>query len=170
MKTILYMAMTLNGYVAKENDDTPWSDESWQAYCDFVKRTKNIIIGGNTYRLLLSDPDFRGKIGNPLVVVVSTSQKERGSAKDIIAKSPGDALGAVEKAGFAQALVEGGGGVNASFLKEGLLDEIYVDIDPVIWGKGKKLFSDMEIDVDLELLEVLAISNKLARLHYKVKK
>lgn len=160
--------MTLNGYIAKENDDTPWSEESWEAYSDFVKRTENIIIGGYTYNLLKKDPQFREKIGNPLVVAVSRSQKDKGNTNDIIVQSPKEALMAVEKAGFSEALVEGGGGINTSFLAEGLLDEIYIDVDPVIWGKGKKIFNDMDIDVALELLDVKEVSNKLARLHYKV--
>lgn len=162
------MAMTLNGYIAKLNDDTPWSEESWKAYSDFVKRTRNIIIGGYTYDLLGKDNEFREKIGNPLVVAVSHSEKEKGGPNDIIVSSPKEASKAVESAGFEEALVEGGGSINASFLEKGLLDEIYLDVDPVIWGKGKKLFSDMDVDVNLELLEVQKISNKLARLHYKV--
>ncbi len=169
-KVILYMAMTLNGYIAKENDDTPWSEESWTAYSDFVKNTKNIIIGGYTYDLLRDSPDFREKIGNPLVVAVSHSVKEKIQPDDVIAGSPRAALEAVRAAGFNEALVEGGGSINASFLKEGLIDEILVDIDPVVWGKGKKIFNDIDVDVNLELIEAKPFSGKLARLHYRVVK
>lgn len=132
--------MTVNGYIAKENDEAPWFEESWQAYSEFVKRTKNIIIGGYTYEMLKQDSEFREKIGNPLVAAVSHSQKEKDDPGDVIAHSPREALEAVKNAGFDEVLVEGGGGVNASFLLEGLLDEIYIDIDPVIWGKGKNFY------------------------------
>jgi dihydrofolate reductase len=170
MKVILYMAMTLNGYIAKEDDETPWSDESWAAYRDFVQRTKNIIIGGYTYDLLNEDPAFREKIGNPLVVAVSRSQKKKGDPTDVIVSSPREALQVVASAGFSEALVEGGGGINASFLKENFIDEIIVDIDPVIWGKGKKIFNDVDVDANLELIAVGKHSEKLARLHYRVVK
>ncbi len=170
MKVILYMAMTLNGYIAKEDDDTPWSEESWTAYSDFVKHTKNIIIGGYTYDLLRDSTSFREKIGNPLVVAVSHSGKEKIQTDDVIAASPQEAIDAVKAAGFTEALVEGGGGINASFLKEGLIDEIIVDIDPVIWGKGKKIFNDVDTNANLELIEAKPFSGKLARLHYKVVK
>jgi dihydrofolate reductase len=164
------MAMTLNGYIAKENDDTPWSKESWKAYQDFIKKTRNIIIGGYSYEFLKKDSEFRENIGRPLVVAVSRSQKEKGEPADVIVSSPKEALDAVEKAGFSEVLVGGGGSVNASFLEQGLLDEIYVDIDPVIWGKGKKIFNDIDIDAHLELLEVKKVAEKLARLHYRLLK
>ena len=40
MKVILYMAMSVNGYVATEQDETPWSDEEWESYHNAVMKAK----------------------------------------------------------------------------------------------------------------------------------
>ena len=48
MKVILYMAISANGYIAKLNHDTPWSDEELQSYSEKVKEAGNLIIGRTT--------------------------------------------------------------------------------------------------------------------------
>ena len=72
--------------------------------------------------------------------------------------------------GFTSALVGGGGKLNASFMKENLVDEIYLDVEPVVLGKGVKLFDDGEFEKSLELLVIKKISKDEIQLHYKVKK
>jgi len=37
MKTILYVALSADGFIAGLNDETPWSDEEWAAFQEFVK-------------------------------------------------------------------------------------------------------------------------------------
>jgi len=69
-----------------------------------------------------------------------------------------------------EVVVAGGGKLNASFLKEGLVDEIYLDVEPIAFGKGIKLFDDEDFEVNLELIEVNKISQNEIQLHYKVKK
>ena len=32
VKIMLYMGMTVNGYIAKEDDSAPWSKEIWKSY------------------------------------------------------------------------------------------------------------------------------------------
>lgn len=162
------MATTANGYIAKENNETPWSDEEWQSFSKFVKEIKNIVIGRNTYEIMKKDDEFN-KIGNPFTVVVSKEDFAYNS-NFVIAKSPKEALKILKEKNFAKALVAGGGMLNSSFMKENLIDEIYLDIEPIVFGKGIKLFSDNNFDAKLELIENKSLSKNTIQLHYKVLK
>jgi dihydrofolate reductase len=159
------MAITINGYIAKENNETPWSKEEWTSFSNFIKDKKNIIIGRNTYDLMKGENEF-DKIGNPVVVVVS---KNKVLDENIITVgSPKEAVDVLKEKGFNEFVVAGGGILNSSFLKEGLIDEIYLDVESLIFGKGIKLFSDDDFSVKLELLDVKKISKNLIQVHYKV--
>lgn len=68
-------------------------------------------------------------------------------------------------------MVCGGGELNGSFMKENLVDEIYLDIEPVAFGKGIELFGNKaDFEVNLEVIGVKNISPNEIQLHYKVLK
>lgn len=166
MKVILYMATTLNGYIAKENNETPWSEEEWKSFSKFVKKTENIIIGRKTYDIMKEANEFE-KIENPFTIVVTNS--EFTSNKNFsFAKSPKEALKILKEKKFKEALLAGGGKINSSFMKENLIDEIYLDIEPIIFGKGIKLFSDEDFESRLKLLKVKKLSDTIIQLHYQI--
>jgi len=166
MQVILYMATSVNGYIAKENNETPWFDEEWQSFSKFVKEVGNIVIGKNTYEIMKKDDEFR-KIGNPFTVVVSKEDFVHNSNFAIV-KSPKEALKILEKKNFAKALVAGGGMLNSSFMKDRLVNEIYLDVEPLVFGKGIKLFSDNDFDAKLELIRTKGLSKSTIQLHYRI--
>jgi len=168
MKTILYMAVTVNGFVAGENDDTSWvSSEEWDSFVKIANGVGNIIIGRRTYEIMSDRGDFDNF--KDLNVVVVTSRKLNGLPKfAVTAKSPKEALEKLQNKGFKKVLVAGGGGLNVSFLKEKLIDEIYVDVEPYILGKGIPLFQPNDINQSLKLLEVNKLSENTVQLHYEV--
>ena len=168
MQVILYMATTVNGYIAKENNETPWSHEEWLSFFKFVKEIKNIVIGKNTYNLMQKNDEF-SKMGNPFIVVVSKEDFAHDSNLAIV-KSPKEALKTLKGKRFAKALVAGGGILNSSFMKEKFVDEIYLDIEPLVFGKGIKLFSDNNFDAKLELIDTKRLSSNTIQLHYRVLK
>lgn len=165
MKVILYMAMTANGYIARENGDTPWSIEEWQSFAGVVGRTKNIILGRKTYEIMKFENEFV-KIDNPFVVVVSNERKDEESVQ--FEQNPINALTRMQTNGYEEVLVAGGSQLNSAFIKEGLVSEIYLDVEPMIFGKGIKLFAEADFEEKLELLGVKQLSKNTVQLHYKI--
>lgn len=165
MIVVLYMAITVNGYIAKENDETPWSEEEWISYKNMIKKTGNLIIGKKTYEIMLHDGEFE-KIGNPFTIVVNSSMKSHDNFR--VAKNPQEALKIVEGNGFKTALVGGGSSTNTSFLREALVDEIMIDIEPLLFGKGIPLFKQEEFDINLQLLAMKKLNDTIIQLHYRV--
>ena len=162
------MATTVNGYIAKENNETPWSDAVWDSYYKIAKQFKAIILGRRTYEIMKEVNEFE-KIGNPFTVVVSKKDFAHNS-NFAIAKSPQEALKILKDKHFAKVLVGGGGTLNSSFMKENLIDEIILDVEPLVFGKGIKLFSENDFDARLELIETKSLSKNTIQLHYRVLK
>jgi len=167
MKVVLYMAMTLNGYIAKETDETPWSKVVWNSYYKIAKKFNALIIGRRTYELMKEANEFE-KIGNPFTVVL-TKQRMQGNRNTEFAASPQDAINVLKKKGFTKVMLGGGGKVNGAFISEGLIDEIYLDVEPIIFGKGVRLFADADFEKKLTLLSVKKLSSNIIQLHYSVK-
>tara|TARA_Y100000310_G_scaffold345354_2_gene464086 strand:- start:3007 stop:3486 length:480 start_codon:yes stop_codon:yes gene_type:complete len=159
------MAMSANGFIAKENNETPWSNEEWESFSTMVQSIGNIVIGRKTYEIMKENNEFE-KIGNPVVVVVSNTLKE----KSVFVNSPEKAIEQLKEKGFSEVLVAGGGILNSSFVKKGLIDEIYLDIEPVLFGRGISLFAKNDFEEKLTLLGTKKISKDTIQLHYQVRK
>lgn len=171
MKTILYMAMTVNGYIAKENDDTGFvSAVEWDSFRKMIKQVGNMIVGRRTYEIMQKEDGFGGIKKIVAVVVTRNKSFKTSQPHHLIAGSPKEALAILEKQGFGKALVAGGGKLNSSFLKEGLIDEIYLDLEPVILGRGIQLFYPEDFEFSLELLGMNKLNENLIQLHYVIKK
>ena len=165
MKVVLYMAMTANGYIAKENNETPWSDEEWKSFSTKVKEIKNLVIGRKTFEIMEQGKEFQ-KIDNPFTVIVSNQNNNNSN----FVNSPEQAIDLLKQKGFSKILVAGGGILNSSFMQKGLVDEIYLDIEPFFFGKGIKLFANNDFETKLELLETKQLSKNTIQLHYRILK
>ncbi len=168
MKVTLYLSITANGLIAKESDDTSWvSSTEWKNFRSMIKKAGNMIIGRRTYEVMCKNKEFE-KLGKVKIVVVS--QTLRMDKSITVVKSPREALTYLQQQGFFTALICGGGKLNSSFMKEKLIDEIYLDLEPIILGKGIKLFADAKFEAKLELIGIKKLSKEEVQLHYRVRK
>ena len=148
MQVILYMATTVNGYIARENDETPWSDAVWDSYYKIAKQFKAIILGRRTYEIMKEVNEFE-KIGNPFTVVVSREDFAHNSNFSIT-KSPKEALKILEDKHFDKILVGGGGTLNSSFMKENLIDETFLALrNKICHGERAKVTCNQLAEKDL---------------------
>lgn len=173
MKVILYMAITVNGFIAKENDDTSFVSEiEWESFSSMIKRTGNMIIGRRTYEVMLQNNEFEKSKLDKIKTVVVTNSSLNIHNKDVIflAHSPKEALNILQKKGFKKILVCGGGKLNAGFMQENLVDEIYLDVESLVLGKGIKLFADADFEASMKLTSIRKLSKNEIQLHYKVSK
>ncbi len=165
------MGITPNGYIAKEDGDSEWtSEEDLQGFYHHSKQTGNIIMGRNTYEAALKYGYFPFPDAVNIVVTHQLLENKWGDKVIIIDQSPGEVLQMLEERGFSEAFLAGGGKLNSSFMKAGLIDEIYLDVEPIVFGKGIKLFADADFEVNLEFIEANKLNKNTVQLHYKVKK
>lgn len=157
------MALSADGFIATKNDETPWSDISWEHYNSFVKKRGNIVMGRRTYDLMREDGTFEN-MGDPFTVVLGHKKyAEVASAATVL-----EAERLIAEKGFDEMVVGGGAATNGAFLKEGRIDEIYLDMEPTILGEGIPLFTGAgEQQHKLKLLDRCEEGGVL-QLHYKV--
>ena len=163
------MAASLNGMIAKANDDTSWiSVDEWNSYSAAVRAAGNVVVGHRTYDILTKQPEF-SEFKDVQLVVVSTKTVPLVATNHSIAKSPHEAIELLKN--FETIIIAGGGILNAAFLKEQLIDELFVDIEPILIGNGIPLFaSDETMTQRLNLLGQKMISEHEIQLHYEIKK
>lgn len=172
MKTILYMAISANGFIAKPDGDSTWtSDEGLAGFYTHSKDAGNVIFGKNTYDDLKERDMF--PFPDVLNVVFSTAAMENPWGGDKVLftdKTPQEVLDLLEEKKFRTAFLAGGGQINASFLEQGLVDEIYLDVEPVFLGKGIPVIAPVELECDLKLIETKKLNENTIQLHYEVVK
>ena len=168
MRVVLYNAITIDGFIAKTDNDSEWvSEVDVEIFDKKIKEFGCIAMGGVTFR------QFRGEYfpkKDVLNIVVTTGNMVDAEENVVFVKSPKDAVKIAEEKGFERMLLIGGGRVNWSFLKDNLIDEIYLDIHPFLFGKGVKIFEDYENRIDLEMIGEEKLKNNQILLHYKVLK
>jgi dihydrofolate reductase len=168
MKVTLYMAISVNGMIAREGDDTSWiSKEEWDSYSLAVRTAGNLIVGHRTYLILTTQPEF-AEFKDVRLVVVAHSDFQTLAKNHTVAHSPSEALEQLRD--FDQVIVAGGGSLNASFIEKNLVDEIFIDIEPVIFGEGIPLFRDKKFTHNLKLVGHKKITDNEIQLHYQVLK
>lgn len=168
MKVILYMAISANGMIAKNNDDTSWiSKKEWDSYSLAVRKAGCLVVGSRTYHLLTKQPEFV-EFKDVMLVAVSQEDFATSASNHVIAHSPKEALEVLKN--YEEVIVAGGGILNASFLLENLVDEIYLDIEPIIIGEGIPIFKGKNFEHKLQLIDQKKIANDEIQLHYKVLK
>jgi len=162
------MAVTPNGFIAKTDDDTSWiSKDEWKSYSQFCRNAGNLIVGRRTYNILTKQPEFLD-LKNVKVVVVSHQEIELIAPNHYLVHSPEEAIDLFKDE--KEVIIGGGGKTNASFLEKNLIDEIYLDVEPIIFSEGISLFHDMKFETGLELIEIKNITKDELQLHYKVLK
>lgn len=168
MKVSLYMAVSTNGMIAKGDNDTSWiSKEEWDSYSLAVRTAGNVVMGRRTYEIITKQPEFQ-EFKDVRVVVVSSKSFKTLNSNHIAVNSPIKAIKSLKN--FKEIIIAGGSILNTSFLGDNLVDEIYLDIEPVILGRGIKLFEDIDFETSLELIETKKLSHNEIQLHYRVKR
>lgn len=175
-KAILYIAMTLDGYIAGENDDLSFLEYTKgiaasnrgkvEPFETFFADVGSLIIGKRTYDW---EAEHAGGDVHPVPKFVLTSEKQTVTnnvtytsepIKEVMAKAKAAAKGK-------NVWVEGGASVAQQFLREGLIDVLDLYVFPQILGKGIRLFGELEKSIKLELLETNS-SNGMVQLRYSV--
>ncbi len=169
MKIVVYMGQSVNGYIAKEDDDTSFvSEKSWESFEKLYQKIGNIVIGKTTFGVSLLDNSFPYPRALNVVMTHKPVENKWGNEVVFTDKSPQQVVSLLKSKGFDTVFIAGGGKINAAFLEAELVDEIYLDIEPVIFGQGKPLFAQGAFESKLKLIETKMLSPNEIQLHYQV--
>ncbi len=148
MTTIYYTAMTLDGFIADEQDSLAWlfvQDQDLQGplnYDEFFAGIGALVMGSTTYEWLMG---HMARTGEPwpytIPAWVLTHRDLPLVDKTYVRSFSGDVVDLYpllrEAAGDKDVWVVGGGDLAGQFADAGLLDEVITYIAPVTLGSGR---------------------------------
>lgn len=176
MKVVAIVVASINGKITRRSESNIYSwtsKEDSDFFFSKISASKLIVMGSSTYEAVRDDIKLKKK--KLRIVMTKTPQKySKEKLAGILEFSSEDPLVLVhrlEKKGYRKMLLVGGSKIYASFLKEKLIDEIYLTIEPLIFGDGKDLFSKGDFEASLSLVHVEKLNTRgTLLLKYKVKK
>ncbi len=173
-KVILYIADSLDGFIARPDGDVSWLDKysgkgEDYGYKDFYKTVGASIMGSKTYEKALQ---LSGGIDNKMPTYVVTNRQLPVPPGADISFYSGDLrklLGIIKKKTRKDIWLVGGGQLACSFFKDGLIDDIILSTIPIILGGGIPLFDVMNIGIDLDLVKATSYPSGIVQTHYTVR-
>lgn len=176
MKTVAYLAVSLDGYIADKNGGVDWlneipsPDQSDYGFAEFMKSIDAIVMGANTFKVVQSFGVWPYE--KPVFVASNSVKKVPEDYEDRITLVQGDVremLDGIRDLGHERLYVDGGTLVQ-NCLQAGILDEMIITQIPIILGSGIPLFVEFENSIHLEHKETKVIGVGLVKSHYLIKK
>jgi len=160
----LMIALSADGKIAKDkNQLANWtSPEDKKLFVTESKKHGVVMMGENTFNT------FPAPLPNRLNVVFSENPKPDYDNVKYVSGEPEKVLIELEQLGYKSALLGGGCFLNSLFLKNKLISEIVLTIEPVIFGQGLPLF-DCETSAKLELKALEKLNDNTFAAKYAVK-
>jgi dihydrofolate reductase len=165
MKTILYLTLSANGLITQADEAHTVPPEILGDFVQRIMGAGNVVIGRRTFELMGAQMAQSAFSAIETVVVSRSPSQAQGV---VFAASPREALEHLEREGFETALVGGGAELDASVLSEGLVDEIYLNLEPIVTSKGIALGAGDDHS-DLHLDETVKLSDDIVQLRYKLR-
>ncbi len=150
MKCYVYVAVSLDGYIAEKDGGIEWLNEipnpegSDFGFADFMKNIDAIVMGANTFRKVLSFAMWPYE--KPVIVMSKSIEKipENLEGKaEIFSGRITDLMKELEIKGYNNLYIDGGKTIQ-SFLREKFIDEMIITTIPVLLGDGIPLFGKLE--------------------------
>lgn len=175
-KLSLFIAMSLDGYIAQPNDDlsflkTVEREGEDYGYANFASTIDTLIVGRKTYDYVLEKIGASHYDNGQRDVFVITRTKRPSAGRTIFYS--GNLTELVKRLKSLEGkniYCDGGAEIINELLGDYLVDEFIISIVPVLVGGGTRLFKDGRPEQQLELLNVKTFDTGLTQLHYKRKR
>lgn len=170
-KVIAYIATSLDGFVARKNHDISWLEkfndpEDDYGWDEFISNIGTVIMGARTWEQTIQHPERY--LPNVRNIVLSKKVSEPTENLEVEYHS-GDIVqltNDIKSTSDKNIFIMGGGKVVSSFLNAGLIDELWHFVAPVIIGEGLPLYTSLDDDLDLSLIDSTSYNSGIVRLRY----
>lgn len=174
MKNIVYIAKSIDGYIAGKNGELDWLNATPNpenidmGFASLMDAIDAIVMGRTTFEMVCS---FGGPwpynkhlfvLSNSLSKIPEKFQDKaslvKGNLKDI--------LDTIHQKGFSTLYIDGGKTVQ-NFLKEDLVDELIMTTIPILLGDGIPLFGMLPKSMSFDHIKTEVFLDQLVQSHYK---
>ena len=173
-KLKLYIAISLDGKIAKPNGDVKWLEEipnpdhSDYGYADFYQSIDTTVMGFNTYHEIIhfgTDFPYPDKIN-----YVFTRKTDKSDTKFVhfITGDIASFIKDLKKKEGKDIWLVGGAQMSTLLLNHQLIDELYIFVMPVVIGEGIPLWDGKVIEKQLKLADFQNFASGVVMLKYEI--
>ena len=167
-KYIAIAAVTIDGKIAKNKSHmSDWTSPEDKIFMRaLLDKCDVIIVGNNTYKTAIKPLSKRN-----CIVLSRSANKLMSKSANLIYCDPNknNIKKLIGKLKYKKIAILGGAQTYSYSLENNLMDEIYLTIEPLVFGKGINLFADTKIlNKKFKLFNIKKLNNKgTVLLHYK---
>jgi dihydrofolate reductase len=156
-------AQSLDGFIGptQHTNSTSWTSGADKDF--FKKKTKEakvIVMGRTTF-------DTIGHALPERKTIVYTSRPLEVEGVETTQESPAELLKRLEAEGYTSVAICGGASIYSMFLKSGLVNELFITIEPILFGTGITLLSEEE-RIHLQFINSTLLAENVLLLNYKI--
>lgn len=184
MKCSVFIATSVDGFIAKEDGSVDWlhtagnadadmSDQADMGMIDYMSAVDCMIMGRKCMDMISSmnlTPE-QWPYGNTRIIALSRTVREAPeNLNGKVEMYSGDLLtliGNLENEGYKHAYIDGGATIQA-FINLKLINEMTITKAPVLLGEGKPLFGKTYKDIKLKEAKAVTFPNDFIQVKYKV--
>lgn len=183
-KLIFFMHTSLDGFVAGLNGEMNWikvDEEMFDFVATMTDKADAALYGRITYDMMQSywptagdepdasrhDKEHSAWYNKVSKIVLSKTMSEKGLDKTtVISDHLADNISKIKKQDGKNILIFGSPAASQSLLNLGLIDEFWLFVNPILLGRGKPLFKDIQETIQLKLAETKTFASGVIALHY----
>lgn len=172
LKTTLLVAQSIDGFITQhDSEGTSFcSDADFEFFIESLALFDCMIMGRATYEL--NRQTIQNAKAKKRLRKIATRTPEKWTS-DTVPHSiefsdncPKTLLAELDERGYSRCAILGGTDIYTDYLKENLIDELWVTLEPHVFGTGKPLAST-PIDLSFKLQSVEHLSSDTIVLKYK---
>lgn len=174
-KIIVYIAMSLDGYIAKTNDDLSFlkiveKEGEDYGYAKFVNTIDTFILGRKTYDWVAKEiGTSHYDNGEKDVYVITRTQRENIGKTIFYSGDLSELVKNLKAKEGKDIYCDGGAELINELQKLDLIDEFIISLIPIFLGEGTRLFKDGRPEQLLDFVSAKTYDTGLTQLHYKRK-
>lgn len=172
MTRFVYIAQSLDGYIAGPNDNLDWlhnipnPEGSDFGFADFMNQIDALVMGRKTFAVVESFGEW--PYTKPVYVVSRTlktlSPQYAGKAA-VLNLPPAEIITHLAAQGHHNLYIDGGTLIQ-SFLAADLIDEMIITTVPILLGGGAPLFGPLSTPQSFSIQSSEILANVLIKTHY----
>jgi len=175
-KLSIFIATSLDGYIAKPNDDLSFlsvveKEGEDYGYAEFNATVDTVIMGRKTYDYVINAIGASHyDNGEKNIIVVTRTEKPNVGKTTFYTGNLTELIKTLKSENGKNIYCDGGAEIINELLKNDLVDEFIISVIPILVGSGTRLFKDGRPEQQLELLKTKTFDTGLTQLHYIRKK
>ncbi|MBY0217700.1 dihydrofolate reductase family protein [Paenibacillus illinoisensis] len=170
-KVVLYIAMSLDGYIARKDGSVDWlfdveGDGGDNGYAAFYQTIGTVVMGRTTYEDVLKLSEDFPYADRP-TYVLSRSEQPPAPHVQFTTEPVESLIPRLQQASDADLWIVGGGQLVQAVMEKRLLHEMEVAIIPKILGEGIPLFPEGIVPSNLKMMGTQTLG-QIVSIRYQV--